>query len=43
MSKILINSCISHGEFVSVNNVLRENYEMKKAIKNSETYVEYSK
>ena len=30
ISKALINSDISHDEFVSVNNVLREYYEMKK-------------
>ena len=29
ISKALINSCINHDEFVSVNNVLREYYEMK--------------
>ena len=29
-SKALIDSYISHDEFVSVNNVLREYYEMKK-------------
>ena len=32
----LINSHISHDDFVSVNNVLRENNEMKKEIKNPE-------
>ena len=40
--KALINSCISHDEFFSVNNVLREYYEMKKEIKNPETSVEYN-
>ena len=40
ISKILINSFISHEEFVSVNNVLREHNEMKKAIKNPEMAVE---
>ena len=30
ISKALIDSYISHDEFVSVNNVLREYYEMKK-------------
>ena len=30
----LINSHISHDDFVSVNNVLRENNEMKEEIKN---------
>ena len=29
ISKFLIDSYISHDEFVSVNNVLRENYKMK--------------
>ena len=38
--KALIDSHISHGEFVSLSNVLREYYEMKKEIKNSETSVE---
>ena len=40
-SKALIDSYISHDEFVSVNNVLREYYEMKEEIKNPETSVEY--
>ena len=31
---ILINSYIGHDDFVSVNNVLRENNEMKEEIKN---------
>ena len=34
ISKALIDSYISHDEFVSANNVLRENYEMNKEIKN---------
>ena len=42
ISKALIDSYISHDEFVSVNNVLREYYEMKKEIKNPETSVEYN-
>ena len=42
ISKALINSYISHDEFVSINNVLREYYEMKEEIKNSETSVEYT-
>ena len=42
VSKALINSYISHDEFVSINNVLREYYEMKEEIKNSETSVEYA-
>ena len=33
-SKALINSFISHYEFVSVNNVLREYNEMKEEIRN---------
>ena len=41
ISKTLIDSYISHDEFVSVNNVLGEYYEMKKETKNSETSVEY--
>ena len=42
ISKALIDSCISHVEFVSVSNLLRE-YEMKEEIKNPETLVEYVK
>ena len=33
ISKALIDSYISHDEFVSVNNVLRKHYEMKEEIK----------
>ena len=33
ISRALIDSCISHDEFVSIN-VLRENDDMKEAIKN---------
>ena len=40
ISKVLIY--ITYGEFVSVNNVLREYNEMKKEIKNPETSVEYT-
>ena len=40
--KVLIHSYISHEQFVLVNNVLREYYEMKKEIKNPETSVEYA-
>ena len=40
-SKSLIDSYISHDEFDSVNNVLREYNEMKEEIKNGETSVEY--
>ena len=42
ISKALINSYISHDQFVSVNNMLREYYEMKEEIKNPETSVEYT-
>ena len=42
ISKALIDSYISHGEFVSVNNVLRKHNETKKEIKNPETSVEYT-
>ena len=41
ISEALINSYISHDEFVSIINVLREYYEMKEEIKNLETSVEY--
>ena len=41
ISKALIDSYISHDEFVSVNNVLREYNEMKEKIKDPETSVEY--
>ena len=34
ISKALIDSYISHDKFVSVNNVLREYYEMKEETKN---------
>ena len=42
ISKSLIDLYISHNEFVSVNKVLREYYEMKEEIKNPETSVEYT-
>ena len=35
ISKALSNSCTSHNEFVSVNNVLREYNEIKEDIKTS--------
>ena len=35
VSKVLVNSYISHDEFVSVNNVLREYNEIKEDIKTS--------
>ena len=41
ISKSLIDSSISHDEFVSLNNVLREYNEMKEEIKIPETSVEY--
>ena len=41
ISKSLIDSYISHDEFVSVNNVLREYNEIKGEIKNLETSVIY--
>ena len=34
ISKTLIDSVISHDEFVLINNVLKEYYEMKEKIKN---------
>ena len=40
--KALIDSYISHEDFVSVNNILREHDEMKKEIKDPETSVEYT-
>ena len=39
-SKALIDSYIGHDEFTLVYNVLREHNEMKKEMKNSETFVE---
>ena len=42
ISKALIDSHISHDEFFSVNNVLREYYEMKEEIKNPGLSVEYT-
>ena len=41
ISKTLIDLCISHDQLVSVNNILREYYEMKEVIKNPEISVEY--
>ena len=40
ISKSWIDSYISHDEFVSVNNVLREYNEIKQEIKHPETFVE---
>ena len=42
ISKTLIDSNISHDEFVSVKNALKEYNEMKKEIKNSENPVKYT-
>ena len=42
ISKSSLDSYIIHGEFVSINNVLREYYEMKEEIKNTGTSVEYT-
>ena len=42
ISKALIDSYINHDELVSINNVLREYYEMKKERRNPETSVEYT-
>ena len=42
ISRALTNSYISHEEFFSVNNVLREYKEMKEVIENPETSVEYT-
>ena len=42
ISKALIDSYISHDEFVSINNVLKEYYEMKEGIKSPKTSVEYA-
>ena len=39
-SKALIDSCIDHDKFVSMNNVLREYNEIKEEIKNLEKAVE---
>ena len=41
ISKASIESYQSRGEFVSVNNVLREYYEMKEEIKDPKTSVQY--
>ena len=42
ITKALIDSYISHDEFVSINNVLKEYYEMKEGIKSPKTSVEYT-
>ena len=38
ISKALIDSVISHDEFVLINNVLKEYNEMKEDVKNLKTY-----
>ena len=40
--KTLMNSHINHGEFISVNNALREYDEMKEEIKYPKNAVEYT-
>ena len=40
ISKVLIEWCISHEEFVSVNNVLRQYNKIKEEIENSKSSVE---
>ena len=35
ISKVLIDSNISHDEYVLINNVLKEFYDMKEELKNS--------
>ena len=35
ISKVLIDSNIGHDEFILINNVLKEYYDMKEEIKNS--------
>ena len=41
ISKAIIDSYICHDEFVSVNNVLRQYYEIKNETKSPETSLEY--
>ena len=41
ISKAIIDSYICHDEFVSVNNVLRQYYEIKNEIKSPKTSLEY--
>ena len=43
ISKALVDSYISHGEFVSANNVLKKYYKMREKIKNREISVEYNR
>ena len=42
ISKALIDSYIGHDDFVSVNNVWREYYEIQEGIQNPETAMEYA-
>ena len=42
ISKALIDSYITHDEFVSVNNMLGECNEMKEEIENPENAIEYT-
>ena len=42
ISKTLIHTYVSHDEFVSVNNLLREYNKMKEEIKNTQNAVEYT-
>ena len=42
ISKVLIDSYISHDQFVSVKNVLRKYYEIKEETKIPKIYLEYS-
>ena len=42
ISKSLIDSYVSHNKLVSVNNVLREDMEIKEEIKYSENSVKYA-
>ena len=42
ISKAFTDSYISHDEFVSINNVLREYDEIKKEIKNTKFSAEYN-
>ena len=42
ISKALIDSYIGHDDFVSVNNVWREYYEIQGGMQNPETAMEYA-
>ena len=43
LSITLLNSFISHDKFVSMNNMLRENDDMKEAVKNLKISAVYQK